>query len=159
MICSKCKQELPTDSFNRSGIQTEARRGWQTYCKTCMYAYGKQHRQDNKEYYNTRNRKSCISPEKRLKLLLSTNTVDRSQLDYNWAWEKLQTQNFKCELTNIPFTWEARQPTALSIDRIDPTIGYTKENVRFVCWWINAAMGNWGYNKLIDLIKESNIAH
>ena len=157
MLCHKCKQDLSEDCFSSAKRNTH-RNGKQSYCKTCMYEYGKQHRKDNKDHYRERSRKWNTSPQQRLKTLLNANTVDRSALDFEWAWNKLQQSNFKCELTSTPFTWESRQPTALSIDRIDPSVGYTKENVRFVCWWVNAAMGNWGFEKLKELIKESNIA-
>ena len=157
MLCCKCNLDLPETSF-ANAIRNIRRNGKQSYCKPCMREYGKQHCKDNKEHYKQRARNWNKSPERRLKLLLNASTVDRSQLDFDWAWNKLQQLDFKCEVSGIPFTWDARQPTALSIDRIDPTIGYTKENVRFICWWLNAAMGNWGLEKLKELIKESHIA-
>lgn len=41
----------------------------------------------------------------------------------------------------------------LSIDRVDCTKGYTKDNIRLVCWWLNAAMGTWGLEFLLNNIK------
>lgn len=157
MFCKRCQQDLPEDQFTKAH-KNIYRNGLQSYCKTCMLEYGRQHRKNNVEKYRERSRVASITPKSRLKQLLKANTVDRSQLDFDWAWNKLQQLQFKCELTGIPFTWEPRQPTALSIDRINPKIGYTKENVRFICWWLNAAMGNWGYEKLKELIKESSLA-
>jgi hypothetical protein len=100
--------------------------------------------------------KSITNPTRRLKRLLSATTTNRQELDFEWAWDHLVKLDFKCEITGIPFTWDVRGPTTLSIDRIDPTKGYTKDNVRFVCWWINAAMGNWGLTKLKEVLKEWN---
>lgn len=157
MLCFKCKQDLPDDAFNKAS-RNKYRNYLQSYCKDCMREFGKQHRKDNLEQYRARGRKNNKSPVNRLKQLLGANTVDRSLLDFDWCWDKLEQLDFKCELSGIPFTWEPRQPTALSIDRIDPSKGYTKNNVRFVCWWLNAAMGNWGFERLKELIKESNFA-
>ena len=40
----------------------------------------------------------------------------------------------------------------VSLDRRDPTKGYTIQNVRVVCWAINAAMGTWGEEVLRSLM-------
>lgn len=37
-----------------------------------------------------------------------------------------------------------RRPFKASIDRIDSSKGYTKDNVRFVCCIVNLALGDWG---------------
>ena len=157
MLCLRCKEDLPESDFNVAS-RNPKRNYLQSYCKNCMREFGRQHRKENLEHYRARSRRQNASPMRRLKQLLNANTVDRHELDFEWAWNKLEQLDFKCELTGISFTWESRQPTALSIDRIDPSKGYTKENVRFVCWWLNAAMGNWGYERLKELIKESGIA-
>ena len=46
-----------------------------------------------------------------------------------------------CEVTGIPFTYglNARNPWSPSLDRIDPSVGYTLENTRVVVWIYNAA--------------------
>jgi hypothetical protein len=80
-----------------------------------------------------------------LRFLLKANTVDRS-------WDRLVKNDFKCEITKIPFSFEPSQPNSMSIDRIDNTKGYTKDNVRFVCWWLNCAMNQWGLDKLKEMI-------
>jgi hypothetical protein len=52
----------------------------------------------------------------------------------------------RCEVTNIEFILGQRRagPKTFSpsIDRIDPTIGYTQENCRFVIWAFNALKHN-----------------
>lgn len=151
--CSKCKEDRPAGDFSKGG--GPGRRQWQTYCRACMVDY---RLTIPKELTKARSKisrdKYKDAPDRRLKSLLDATTVDRSALDYEWAWNKLQTQDFKCEVTGVPFEWTSRSPYGLSIDRIDTDVGYTKENVRFVCWWLNAAMGNWGLAKLKELIKD-----
>ena len=54
-----------------------------------------------------------------------------------------------CELTGLPFDFSqkdksATQPFAPSLDRKDPTKGYTKDNVRLVIWAINMALADHG---------------
>lgn len=55
----------------------------------------------------------------------------------------------RCELTGIPFvfgtkTIQAEKPWIPSIDRRDPTKGYTFENCRIICLAMNIALLNWG---------------
>lgn len=46
------------------------------------------------------------------------------------------------------------QPGSLSVDRIDPKLGYTKGNVRLVTWSVNVAMQDWGSEAFISLCKD-----
>ena len=156
MKCSKCKEDKEQSAFSRTNKPEHLRSGWQAYCKVCALAAGNAWRSLNREHCNIKARVRAENLNSRLRSLLNASTVDRQHLDYDWCLEKLSQLNYKCEITGIPFTYEARSPTALSIDRINPNMGYTKENVRFVCWWINAAMGNWGLDKLKHYIKEWN---
>lgn len=119
-----------------------------------MSAYGKQHEHKYKQGRDEYRQRVKNNPEVKLKQLLRVGHIDRSALDFDWCWNRLTENKFKCEITGKDFTWGSKEPTSLSIDRIDPTKGYTKDNVRFVCWWINTAMGDWGIDTVVKLIKE-----
>lgn len=58
----------------------------------------------------------------------------------------------RCALTKIPFDLTPfagkRRPFAVSLDRIDPMIGYTSGNCRLVCASVNYAMSDWGLGVL-----------
>ena len=64
---------------------------------------------------------------------------DGNELTPEWIMDKLQ-KGF-CEVTGLPFTYglESRNPWSPSLDRVDPSIGYTIENTRVVVWIFNAA--------------------
>ncbi len=64
---------------------------------------------------------------------------DGNELSPEWILEKLSKG--VCEVTGLPFTYslESRNPWSPSLDRIDPTKGYTLENTRVVVWIYNAA--------------------
>jgi hypothetical protein len=50
----------------------------------------------------------------------------------------------KCEITGIAFGLNGKRgpfPFSPSVDRIDPTKGYTQDNCRFVLWGCNAIKG------------------
>ena len=55
----------------------------------------------------------------------------------------------RCELTGVLFEYTVRpgvraRPLIPSLDRIDPQKGYIKENLRVVCYAVNAAINEWG---------------
>ena len=155
--CYKCKELKPPSEFHKGNGLTP-RNKVAAYCKICMSAYGKIYEQTEKSKQSRKRYRESVKlkPEVKLKQLLRVKHVDRSALDFEWCWNKLVAQDFKCEITKVPFIWEAKHPQTLSIDRIDPKQGYTKTNVRFVCWWLNVAMGDWGLDKLKELIKGLN---
>jgi hypothetical protein len=61
-------------------------------------------------------------------------------------WLKAKVDAGVCELTGTPFDFSGRKgnPYAPSLDRIDSSKGYTRDNVRLVCFGLNAAMNVWG---------------
>lgn len=77
-------------------------------------------------------------------------------LDKDFILEKLKIG--KCELTDLMLSKQlsekrGRNPMTPSLDRKIPELGYTKENVRLVCFGMNAALGNWGEEMFSTLAK------
>lgn len=66
----------------------------------------------------------------------------------------------RCELSGILFDLESVKAWNIpSIDRIEPALGYTPDNIRIVCFALNTAMGDWGFDKLaeiVDAVREQN---
>lgn len=64
-----------------------------------------------------------------------------------------------CEVTRLQFDLRAQRMGALtpSIDRIDPALGYTDDNINVVCWIYNRAKGN-GSHQAVMLLVEA-LAH
>ena len=42
---------------------------------------------------------------------------------------------------------------APSIDRCDATRGYTKDNIRIICWAANCLLGTWGDEPALEIAK------
>ncbi len=61
----------------------------------------------------------------------------------------------RCALSDVKMTWGlgAYFPTSISIDRIDSSKGYTKDNVRLLCYAVNAFKGVWGDDHVIAIAK------
>ncbi len=68
--------------------------------------------------------------------------------------DMLTASGCRCAISGITFDRTYRVPTsgrrpfAVSIDRIDCSRGYTKDNVRLVCAIVNLALGDWGEQTL-----------
>lgn len=60
------------------------------------------------------------------------------ELTPEYIKELLNKQNNRCFYTGYEFINENNNPMALSIDRIDSSKGYSRNNVNLVCWLVNA---------------------
>lgn len=67
----------------------------------------------------------------------------------------------RCALTGLPFhllevgSGKARRPFAPSIDRIDSSSGYTRDNVRLVCQAVNFALNAYGEDTFLEIAKAA----
>jgi hypothetical protein len=60
-----------------------------------------------------------------------------------------------CEITGTSFDLSAgKKFNSPSIDRIDPSRGYEPDNIRIVCFAMNAAMGEWGEEPVWRMFKN-----
>lgn len=76
------------------------------------------------------------------------------ELDKEWLDPKLETN--VCEFTGLPLKRVAmgrrvHDPFGPSLDRIDPSLGYTKSNTRLVCFIVNTVRHDWGDDVLITI--------
>jgi len=74
------------------------------------------------------------------------------------------SQNGKCALSNMPMTLShgthiLQNPTKMSIDRIDSTIGYHKDNIQLITWQLNCGKSVWSNEQLIELCKAVAALH
>ncbi len=76
----------------------------------------------------------------------------------------LASQEFRCAVTGIPLELTARRDRqhhrdafGPSLDRIIPSKGYVRSNVRITCSIVNMAMNEWGLGtllKMVDAMKD-----
>lgn len=79
------------------------------------------------------------------------------EISIEFLVELMNRQEFKCELTEIPFDMSGkvrRNPFGPSIDRKDPGQGYIESNVRWILFALNTALGNWGDAQFRWLMEE-----
>lgn len=76
------------------------------------------------------------------------------------GWEKFEKQEGKCSISgvNIVFGRRHKTPTTASLDRIDSTKGYTKDNIHWVHKKINQIKMDMSLSEFIDWCKKVTYA-
>ena len=66
-----------------------------------------------------------------------------------------------CPKTGLVFTYKEngnnygnRAPTTPSVDKIDPSKGYTIDNCQIVCWWYNVAKHQFTNEVVLELCQR-----
>ena len=78
-------------------------------------------------------------------------------LEFDWLLSILEEG--VCQVTGIPFelsggkVHKGNRPFTPSLDRTDPTKGYTMDNVKVVCWIYNGAKGVGTHEDVIKLAE------
>lgn len=160
--CGKCTEDKPLELFYRNKHSTDGRGSW---CAKCLKEYGyltkDQNREARRAYvkgYNAKPknraaRKAYLeiwhraSPRSTLRASLKAvrkqKNLTENPITLDELCEMFAAQDGKCAISGLTMTWRQGKitPTSISLDRIDWTGGYTKNNVRLVCFAVNAFRG------------------
>ena len=175
--CTSCGVEKPLEDFH---VQYNAKDGRQFKCKVCcrewhqkynsrpdvkenkkprINAYNKQYRAENQQkakddYLKWRKTSPVHALGKSLRRALVRKMVG-TPVTLKELFKIWSDQEGKCALSGVDMTWGlgAYYPTSLSIDRIDSKEGYTKDNVRLLCYAVNAMKGVWGDDHVLELAR------
>lgn len=136
-LCIQCKE----------GFQLHRANGYR--CRSCFNANRQLHRRDKPKPLKERFNEMLRSVRKRNK----DYDIDLSFLEELWT-----KQEGLCYYSKIPMvisswgtspTMSNRNPFSMSLDRVDSNKGYTKDNVVFCCWAVNAGKNNFS---LVDYL-------
>lgn len=167
-ICNKCDVEKPITEFgiNRANNSKAYRKQdkYKNSCKDCVAEYARQWRAKNKGYTGSGKLKKFDEVDPKLISTLRAKIADvkgnnqrRSKkpfdIDIDLIYDLYQRQNGKCRYTGEDFTLEKGHPGNISIDKIDPELGYVKDNVQLVCWAVNRAKGDLTEAQFINMCK------
>lgn len=120
-----------------------------------VFAWHKKYREENKEkrqaWWNA-SPLGVLGRARKLALLRcpTENAVTTSELMQMW-----KDQEGKCSISGEQMTWSRGgiKPNTLSIDRIDPIKGYTKANVRLICYQVNTFKGGWSDHQMLSMAR------
>lgn len=177
IVCSNCGRHLEDENFY---LIEPGRRNKK--CKDCVKLRNRELYESNPEYSVKRKERYLKSREnnefieaakvrsanhynsiegRAMSLYKSAkrradNYEEAIDFDESFILEKLKFG--KCEVTGIAFdfnspTSTAKNPYSPSIDRIDSSVGYIKENVRIVIWQYNLMKGEISDSELLKICE------
>ena len=157
-ICKICNVTKPLTDFYCNGCFDDGVKKYRSRCKECIKT------NLSIDYYKTKKTKAEVRSAS-VKNYLSASwlkTSDRKKIfDYNldihFLLQLYENQKGLCAISGIKMTHLAGQgkvPENISIDRIDPTKGYIKENVHLVCLFINIMKLNYNLSYFLDTCKK-----
>lgn len=163
--CSHCKAIKLMDFFYTDGKLVNGDPKYNSWCKDCikekMASYHK--RTWGKEklhrvaFLRTKNVKSYL-----IYLLGKAKRRRICFVSIDDLLQKWESQNGKCALTGWDMTFilgKGKVSSNISIDRIDPSKDYTKDNIQLVCTCVNIAKMEMTQNNFIDMCYKIVINH
>lgn len=138
LYCTKCKKYKPEDDFSNNGKDgNPIRHGKKTHCKECENAY-------RRGFEKALSNEDAIIAKLKMLYFAAKARAKSKELDFDLTVESLKelwdSQEGKCAISSIPMTYimtEGRQHFNVSIDKINPNLGYTQNNIQLVCSAVN----------------------
>lgn len=149
---------LPVEDFRRRNDSSKKDASWiNSVCRKCEQA--------GVEQYRTMTKEGFVAEIVRRKKNTSRALGVLFDLTPEWVREQLDAQDWKCALTGLPlctlkvagekrsgYRWDS-----ISVDRVRPKGGYTKNNVRFILNVVNLFKSD-GDDDRMYMIAEALIA-
>ncbi len=139
--CFKCKKFKSVDNFSKNRSTFD---GYQKVCKDCFSNY-------DCVKSNYKNKNILFKNDLKLYLRNRTSSFERKckqknlkfDLTKDFLYELYEKQNGKCYYTNVDIKHNIGcfQYDSISIERLDPNEGYTKDNIVLACFAINSFKG------------------
>lgn len=157
--CTHCEGYFPLSDFYTTGKRVNGEPKYNSWCKLCIkekqasyhkLTWGEEALQRS-AYKRTRTVEAYLSY-----LLQKARKRDWCEIDVSDVVRVWNLQNGKCALTGWEMTRILGQgviPTNASIDRIDSSKYYSKNNIQLVCRCVNTAKSDLSVKEFIDLCK------
>lgn len=129
--CVRCKLVRPCSAFVKTDVNLQG------YCQVCRSEYRRQYAETQEGRL-----KNLLRTARKNAKLRSKRAREDDSHEYALTPEDLDgilvEQNGLCAVTKLPLSFQSHLNTTVSLDRIDDSMGYTRENCRLVCNAINA---------------------
>ncbi len=142
-MCVTCYQQAPEQKLRRSKYRKTPK------CKVTKRNYGKSLRVRAVNLVQH----AVASTKKRTQKGRSMCDVE---IDTDWVIDQLKHQDHKCFWSGQPIKWddEPYSPWQISLDRRDPTLGYSKINTVLTAWCINRFRGSMSESQTLEALKQ-----
>ena len=155
--CSECGTSKPLSEFYKH--QTSADR-YRPRCKICCRKAVRKRYEAPEIKEQAAKTHAIYRTKKRAKVLcnLARFRAKEKGIAYELHSHEQEIQEIidqgTCQLTGIPFNLEGGKTwDSPSLDRIDNSLGYTRENTRAVLYCVNIMANLWGPNKILEIAK------
>lgn len=139
VLCKKCDKIFPLSKFRIRNYNQKKR-----IEESCYFCQNQR----------ARERENSSIESKIHKLLLGAkHRTIRNKLDFNITEQDLLNQ-FKKQKGLCFYTGEKLNISVLSIDRVNPKIGYTKKNIVLTCWRVNLLKNNMDCQEFLRFCKK-----
>lgn len=164
--CNKCNTTKNVTDFSPSkGVNSHRNSPKYKYCKICSAAIAREWRKNNKNYQGSGVRKHIPKDDLLLYSAISSRLIyakgranKRNQIIPNLTKDYLYTlyksQNGLCALSGHAMSLIVGDLTCLSLDKIDPDLGYVEGNVQWLMWCTNRAKGELSSSDFIALCEK-----
>lgn len=176
-VCNTCKETKPLSLFGKNNTSKDSvsfhASMIPTYkgdCKACLALYAKAYREANPNLwkdslYNV-GKITKYTPEERPTLSAirdrisgarqnSKRNPDRQfSIDADYMYQIWKDQNGMCNLSGRPLKIIKGDKDSLSLDKIQPELGYVKGNVQWLTWAVNRAKGDLSTTDYLQLCKD-----
>lgn len=161
---AKCKScfSIRNKEYNLSHKEYFKLKGKERYKKEenpARYARYRESYIKRRHEYSTSVRGRCFDLLGSAKIRAKKNKLE-FDLDIDWLLDLHDTQKGKCILTDLLLDFSFTQgkgrgynPMSPSLDKINPKLGYVKNNVRLVCTAINIALNSFGEDHFEKIAK------
>jgi hypothetical protein len=134
--CKECMGNQHREYCSRPEVRAKKREYHKNYNKNLTS-------EQRGRYYHTTKKWQQRTPRHALSQAWNNAKSRRPSDDIislNALVEMFHIQEGKCAVSGVPFTWQRGRiaPTSISIDRVDNSRGYELDNVRLVCYAVNA---------------------
>lgn len=148
--CIECKSVNPECGFPTP--KAKKRKG---VCKDCIGKEKRKHRKTERGFIS----ELLDTAKKNAKIRLKKNRIEcgKMELTIEDIQKMSREQNGNCAISGIEMIWHTRTPWKASIDRIDCSKGYTKENTRLVCWIVNNSLSDFDVNDYYHMCINSTL--
>lgn len=139
--CCRCKE---VKLFSAFSINKATKDGLQAKCKPCDNAYQKSRKELKNEWSKEYQKARRKDPKYRLQMLLNASKQrailkNREHTITLKDLKDLYPLDNKCPVFGFELEWNNAgfRETSPSIDRIDSSKGYTKDNIQIISWKAN----------------------
>lgn len=166
--CTACKTVKTLEEF---GVQANSKsKGnfvrltkYKNRCKNCDAEYARDWRAKNPGYKSSGKLTDYPKEDRLLLSAISKRLYEAKQrsrkkvpldIDKHYLYQLFKEQKGLCSLSGITLSLIPKTQFTLSLDKIDPALGYVKSNVQWVIWAANRAKGDMSQEMYIQICQS-----